>query len=116
MTGQCPYPCTNKTEFGYCKTTGCINPQYAQIGTTPGEVITVNDTAHPNWIPCNNRLPETDCDVLIQDEQFFGGSLIAVACFENGKWEWRDDMSTSAKPKPVAWMPLPEPYKGGDTE
>ena len=23
--GPCPYDCFNKTEFGYCKTTGCIN-------------------------------------------------------------------------------------------
>ena len=26
--GICPYDCDNKTEFGYCKTTGCINPIY----------------------------------------------------------------------------------------
>lgn len=26
----CPYPCGNKTEFGYCRTTGCVNPRYAQ--------------------------------------------------------------------------------------
>lgn len=28
MTGPCPYRCDNKTEFGYCLTTGCINPNY----------------------------------------------------------------------------------------
>ena len=27
----CPYDCSNKTEFGFCKTTGCINVKYAQI-------------------------------------------------------------------------------------
>ena len=24
----CPYPCRNKTEYGYCKTSGCINPEF----------------------------------------------------------------------------------------
>lgn len=28
MTDKCPYDCWNKTEYGYCKTTGCINPAY----------------------------------------------------------------------------------------
>ena len=25
MIGPCPYACSNKTDYGYCKTTGCIN-------------------------------------------------------------------------------------------
>lgn len=24
----CPYICDNKTEYGYCKTTACINQKY----------------------------------------------------------------------------------------
>lgn len=31
MFGVCPYECSNKTEFGYCKTTGCINPKFQMI-------------------------------------------------------------------------------------
>lgn len=30
MIGPCPYFCENKTEFGYCRTTACINPLYMQ--------------------------------------------------------------------------------------
>ena len=26
----CPYVCNNKTEFGYCCSTVCINPKYNQ--------------------------------------------------------------------------------------
>ena len=26
----CPYICDNKTEYGYCKTTACTNPQYRE--------------------------------------------------------------------------------------
>lgn len=33
MIGTCPYPCSNKTDFGYCRTTGCINPKYSQMKT-----------------------------------------------------------------------------------
>ena len=29
----CPYICNNKTEYGYCKTTACINPEYNKIYT-----------------------------------------------------------------------------------
>ena len=29
----CLYPCENKTEYGYCKTTDCINPRYNGSGT-----------------------------------------------------------------------------------
>ncbi len=28
MIGTCPYVCDNKTEFGYCKSTVCINPAF----------------------------------------------------------------------------------------
>ena len=31
MTGTCPYPCVNKTDFGYCRYTACINPHYQYI-------------------------------------------------------------------------------------
>ena len=27
------YDCANRTSFGYCKTTACINPKYSNIGT-----------------------------------------------------------------------------------
>lgn len=63
------------------------------------------------WIPVTERLPEEKTEVLVADNSFFGGAVIAVAYLERGKWEWRDDMSTSATPSPTHWMPLPEPPK-----
>ena len=30
MTNICQYVCDNKTEYGYCRTTVCINPKYNQ--------------------------------------------------------------------------------------
>ena len=29
--GPCAYDCWNKTDTGYCKTTGCINPAYQSV-------------------------------------------------------------------------------------
>ena len=42
MIGLCPYDCDNKTEYGYCKSTGCINPKYQQLVF---------------WSNCNNTFP-----------------------------------------------------------
>ena len=33
MTNICPYICNNKTSYGYCQTTVCINPKYNGSGT-----------------------------------------------------------------------------------
>ena len=47
MIGICPYDCNNKTEYGYCKNTGCINPKYQQI-----VFYTNNMNTYPS--PCTN--------------------------------------------------------------
>lgn len=40
---KCPYVCENKTEYGYCKSTTCINPKY-----------------NSNYICSNHTLKEED--------------------------------------------------------
>lgn len=35
MTGPCPFPCTNKTELGYCKTTACILSPTIKVMSVP---------------------------------------------------------------------------------
>lgn len=35
MSGPCPFSCTNKTEFGYCKTTACLYAPTIRVTSTP---------------------------------------------------------------------------------
>lgn len=35
MITKCPFPCTNKTEFGYCKTTACLLAPTIRVTSMP---------------------------------------------------------------------------------
>lgn len=60
------------------------------------------------WIPCSERLPAVDgmytttlSGELVGTDEPFVGPLY----FKDGYWEEDGDCV-------IAWMPLPEPYKG----
>lgn len=57
----------------------------------------------PMWIPCSEQLPEKNCRCLTTNE---GWGLFKV------DWNaWIDGQWLYPNEKPIAWMPLPEPYK-----
>lgn len=67
-----------------------------------------HEKAFWKWIPCKERLPETAdyvlCSMLSQN-----GSKNVVRCFYmNGRW------CCGINSEVIAWMPLPEPYDGGE--
>ena len=60
------------------------------------------------WIPCSERLPSEDEDVMAWVES---GDEARIACCNYAKEVWFDaimDVIVS----PIAWMPLPEPWEG----
>lgn len=66
------------------------------------------------WIPVAERLPDEGYSVLVMritDENY---KYMRVATYQGDCW--MDDTDKLNKPNPqkvIAWMPLPEPYKGG---
>ena len=71
------------------------------------------------WIPVSERLPETIGEYLITVLSKPSRNAIVSAGYWNERLKefgtFRSD-STWEKWDVVAWMPLPEPYKGGDLE
>ena len=80
------------------------------------------------WVPCSERLPDEETDVIVT-RTFLGckdGSrgwnnhippktYVEVAQYFNGEWTALSDEYKVARNRhtdPVAWMPLPEPWKG----
>lgn len=62
------------------------------------------------WIPCNERLPENNTDVIVC---FYSGEVTEMRYWENGIFQGIYEHTTKAI---VAWMPLPEPYKEEEDE
>lgn len=58
------------------------------------------------WIPVSERLPETEDKVMCCTETKKGNKNIVIGYYMDGAW--RCGMNSNA----IAWMPLPEPYKG----
>ena len=131
-----------------------------QVGIFTREAIdmAIKALQQTAWIPCSERLPECEQEVLIcakarpVGKDAYIDSIITPALYEDGtmlenesKWSWVDiDFSgwdeeedcgiipegwfenrhfnpddvynNPVDREVVAWMPLPEPYKGGDEE
>lgn len=112
-----------------CDTYG-KNDEYANCLAEVVMKIEDAPTAEPRWIPVTERLPEnfeevnvTWVNTAIKDKYFNG-----TAVFYNGRWFWyssvcRDYLleygecpidEIDEMIKIIAWMPLPEPWKGAD--
>ena len=87
------------------------------------------------WIPCSERLPENIRPVIVTwkntdpasyYQYIVGKHFTGTACYKNGKWYWYssttedmlaeygryDSEEFDEAIECIAWMPLPEPYKG----
>ena len=61
------------------------------------------------WIPCTERLPEESLNSVIGWDRYRKRAVFVQ--YINGHW---GNMGSNESFDIVAWMPLPEPYKGGD--
>ena len=69
----------------------------------------------PHWIPCSERYPEPDERVLVAIGDY---DWFVWDCMSNrgDDYFWEDEQGFyHNKYEVIAWMPLPEPWKG-DTE
>lgn len=57
------------------------------------------------WIPCSERLPLDHDSVLITDYDYW----IDIGYHDGQTWHYSEAVGT---PQVIAWMPLPDPYKG----
>lgn len=69
------------------------------------------------WIPCSERLPQCGFGmhylVTLKDGHCFKDDVYE-AFYD--KYGWHIGDNELADDEILAWMPLPKPYKGGDTE
>ena len=63
-----------------------------------------SEEPEPHWIPCSERLPDKNCRCLTTNDAW-GAFEVDWNAWINGQWLYPNE-------KPVAWMPLPEPWKG----
>lgn len=103
-------------------------------------IETLGRSETPNgWIPCSERLPEDIRPVIVTwkntdpasyYQYIVGKHFTGTACYKHGKWYWYssttedmlaeygryDSEEFDEAIECIAWMPLPEPWKGADNE
>lgn len=63
------------------------------------------------WIPCSEMLPE-EGEMVLVTQKVYGGNMVCVCSYESAYGYGCGFYGSSGDV--VAWMPLPEPYKGVD--
>lgn len=63
--------------------------------------------AEEKWIPCNERLPEDDTEVFVY---LFDRPSPFIAWIKDCHW-YTEEFEVEKDNYPLAWMPLPDPYK-----
>ena len=70
------------------------------------------------WIPVTEGLPEEGKDVMVCDAYGFiyTAECEVISDDEWLDWQWYESVEYMSKDDVVAWMPLPEPWRGEKDE
>ena len=93
---SCKYP-AEKTTMRQATYNAAISDACRIVDAIPAVDI-------PRWIPVAEGLPEEDGRYLITGKR---GTVYSIE-YEDGRWY--------GGIQPIAWMPFPPPYKGGEEE
>lgn len=80
--------------------------------------IAIKALEEPQWIPCSERLPNANGIYIVtrRISDGFEYRNITDACYFDGSNTWHDDTRINHERKyladVVAWMQMPEPWKG----
>ena len=90
---------------------GLTNIQIMQIADIIEEQpkIATDTNVGCKWIPCSERLPEDGREVFIT----LFGELREIGWYDWNDKTWYTEEFDCDEGTVLAWMPLPEPYKGG---
>ena len=95
--------------------------EYEDTGLEPAEVLQLKKNT-VQWIPVAERMPERNKSVLLcmKSRSSRTGMCIQTGNYDNGFWFIQGaagyESLATFEFHVLAWMPLPEPYRGGEYE
>lgn len=95
--------------------------EYEDTGLEPAEVLQLKKNT-VQWIPVAERMPERNKSVLLcmKSRSSRTGMCIQTGSYDNGFWFIQGaagyESLATFEFHVLAWMPLPEPYRGGEYE
>ena len=84
----------------------------AGCGIDSAEVIKDLPSAQ-QWIPCSERLPKEDDYVLATVDY---GDVTIAEYLGGNNWFTQEGNANAHTEEILAWMPLPQPWRGGDAK
>lgn len=89
---------------------GCTEITMAERKQRDADILSDLPSAQ-QWIPVTERLPERGVSVLISHVGYVTEDYLDID--DGAMYFWNSGIDLEEELKNLAWMPLPEPWKGG---